>query len=111
MQFSKYTILTLFFGLIAIQLAAQTGTVRGNIFDAETGEPVMFGSVTLVEINKSTTTNTEGFFNLAKVPAGTYTLYCSYIGYDSISVQINVVSTSKTCNTCSFTTPSGHDGG
>ena len=90
MQFSKYTILTFFFGLIAMQLAAQTGTVRGNIFDAETGGPIMFGSVTLVEINKSTTTNTEGFFNLAKVPAGTYTLYCSYIGYDSISIQVKV---------------------
>lgn len=90
MQFSKYTILTIFFGLIAFQLAAQTGTVRGNIFDAETGEPVMFASVTLVEINKSTTTNTEGFFNLAKIPAGTYTLYCSYLGYDSISIEVKV---------------------
>ncbi len=90
MQLSKYTILTLFLGLIAVQLAAQTGTVRGNIFDAETGEPVMFASVTLVEINKNTTTNTEGFFNLAKVPVGNYTLYCSYIGYDSVSVQVKV---------------------
>ena len=90
MQFSKYTILTLFFGLIAAQLAAQTGTVRGNIFDAESGEPVMFASATLVEINKSTTTDTEGFFNISKVPAGTYTLYCSYIGYDSVSIQVKV---------------------
>ena len=76
--------------ILSNSMLAQTGSVRGFVLDEDNGAPVMFANVTLLEINKGVTTNEEGFFNISNVPVGTYTLYCSYVGYDSAQVQVNV---------------------
>ena len=71
-------------------LFAQTGTVRGNVFDQDTGEPIIYGNLRLEGTDIGTNTDFEGFFNLANVPAGDYKLIATYIGYDSASVDISV---------------------
>ena len=71
---------------------AQTGTVRGNIFDKETGEPIIYGNVLLKGTTMGTNTDFDGFFSIGNVPAGDYTLVATYIGYDSIAMDITVKS-------------------
>ncbi len=83
-------LLVFFTLLIGTQLTAQTGDIRGFVYDKANGSPIMVANVGLLEINKFETTNDEGFFNFSGVPAGTYTLYVSYIGYKSDSTIIKL---------------------
>lgn len=78
-----------FFILTSHYLIAQ-GTIRGTLFDKETGEPIIYGNVYLENTTIGTNTNIDGIFTLPKVDAGSYTLSATYLGYDTISVNINL---------------------
>ena len=65
MRFSIFTIPTIigmfFLSLFFVQEGlAQTGTVRGNIFDGDTGEPIISGTVRLSGTDLGTTTDIDG---------------------------------------------------
>ncbi len=84
-------ILTFSFVIYFINISfAQNGIVRGNIFDRETGEPIVYATVQIQNLNVGAVTDVNGFFTIANVPAGSYQLFTSYIGYDSLSTSINV---------------------
>ncbi len=70
--------------------AQKGGTVRGNIYDKETGEPVIFGSVQLVGTDMGDNTDEDGFFSIGGVPAGQYSLLATYVGFDTLTVQITL---------------------
>jgi hypothetical protein len=69
-------------------LQAQDGTIRGNLFDKETGEPIIFANIILENTNYGVTTDLDGFFNLANIPPGKYRLIPSYIGYETKVIDI-----------------------
>ncbi len=71
-------------------LFAQTGSIRGFVYDKDNGEPVIFANVFLVKTNYGANTDINGFFTIAKVPEGSYTLRCTYLGYDTIDVKIDL---------------------
>jgi hypothetical protein len=84
-------ILVLFAVAITFSLGAQTGgTVRGNIFDKESGEPIIYGNVILQGTTMGVNTDFNGFFTLGNVPPGDYKLVATYIGYDSVVVDVKV---------------------
>jgi hypothetical protein len=85
---TTYTLLIL--SLFTFTLAAQKGTVRGYVYDKESGEPIGFGNVYLEGTTKGTNTDFEGFYNLSDVPVGEYTLVATFLGYDTASVDIKV---------------------
>ncbi len=70
--------------------AQQGGTVRGNVFDKATGEPIIFGTVFLEGTPYGTNTDEQGFFSMGNVPPGHYRLVATYVGYDSVAVDIDV---------------------
>lgn len=72
----------------------QNGTVRGNIYEKESGNPVIYCNVQLAGTKFGTTTDLDGFFVISNVPAGDYRLVATYIGYDSISVPVKVKASS-----------------
>ncbi|MFK7933738.1 MAG: carboxypeptidase-like regulatory domain-containing protein [Saprospiraceae bacterium] len=76
--------------LTSFTLSAQKGIVRGNVYDKETGDPIIYGTVQLSGTTMGGNTDINGFFTIADVPAGNYTLQASYIGYDSTAVDIKV---------------------
>jgi len=92
MKFRFFTIPMLLgmFLFFANHAVGQTGTVRGNIFDKDSGEPIISGTVRLAGTDIGTTTDLDGFFALGSVPVGDYRLVVTYIGYDSLSVPILV---------------------
>ena len=83
-----YTMLGVAF--FAVNLWAQTGTIRGNVYDEETGEPVLFANVRLADTQLGTNTDDNGFFSLNDVPVGSYSLIVTYLGYDSTAVQVTL---------------------
>ena len=60
---------------------AQSFTVKGTVYD-ENKKPLMGATVTVVELKKTTTTNSEGKYAFS-LPKGAYVLEISYLGYDS----------------------------
>ena len=71
-------------------LFSQSGALRGNVFDAETGEPIIYCNLQLRGTNLGATTDFDGFFSLTNIPVGDYQLVATYIGYDSLSVAISI---------------------
>jgi len=88
----KFSLTFFSFSLLFIaSLSAQnTGTVRGNVFDKDSGEPIIFGTIRLEGTEMGTNTDADGFFSLGGIPTGNYTLVATYVGFDSIAVQIDV---------------------
>ncbi len=63
-----------------LQLAAQTRTVRGEVTDAQNGEPLIGATVTAEGMQGGTVTDLDGHFTL-QVTAATKKVKVSYIGY------------------------------
>ncbi|MDX1476149.1 MAG: carboxypeptidase-like regulatory domain-containing protein [Saprospiraceae bacterium] len=76
--------------LIAGLMTAQDATIRGTIFDQETGEPIIYGNVVVAGTTMGTTTDLDGFFTL-NLKAGSYRLIATYIGFDTTTVDVTVV--------------------
>ncbi len=64
--------------------------VSGHVIDADVHTNLANANVTLVEIKKSTTTNSEGNFSFANICVGSYTLIVSHIGCKDYSVNIKI---------------------
>jgi len=72
--------------------AANPGSIVGYVFSAQSNEPLTGATVTLAGGTQTTQTNSDGYFVLAGVPTGTYTVLASLAGYSSASVVGNVQS-------------------
>ena len=81
---------TLLFLLFTSYVIAQTGLIRGNIYDKDTGEPMIFCNVFVEGTTLGTTTDLNGFFTISNVPVGTYNLEATFIGYDTARAEVKV---------------------
>ncbi len=78
------------FGISSVQGQESAGTVRGFVYDKSSGEPILFTNVFLKGTTYGASTDVNGFFSISRVPAGTYTLVSTYLGYDTAAVQVTV---------------------
>ncbi len=62
-------------------LALAQGRLLGVVQDSATHQPLAFASVFLANTTIGTTTTEQGTFELPHVPAGSYSLVASYVGY------------------------------
>jgi hypothetical protein len=69
---------------------AQTGTIRGAIFDEEAGEALIGATAQISGTSQGAVTDMDGKFNINGVDAGSYTLQISYLGYQTKQIE-NVV--------------------
>jgi hypothetical protein len=80
----------LFFLLLIVALVPAlmfaSGKIRGKVSDAGTGEPLVGANVVVVGTSMGAATNTSGEYTIMNVPAGTYTLKTSYVGYQAITL-------------------------
>lgn len=78
--------LMLFSGLVS----AQTGTIRGVVYDDATGETLPVVTVLVEGTQQATMTDLDGTFSF-KLQPGTYNLKLSFISYENLTVSgINV---------------------
>jgi len=92
MQKSIYNsgLVFLFILFISAISYGQNGTIRGNIYDNNSGEPIIYGTVILENTDIGTTTDINGFFTFSDVPEGSYNLVATYIGFDPLSKPVVV---------------------
>ena len=63
--------------------AAQAATLSGFVNDADNGESLPLASVVLTQVQLGAASNSSGYYAVKEVPAGTYEVVISYIGYKS----------------------------
>jgi hypothetical protein len=71
-------------------VTAQTGTVRGFVYETETGEPVIFTNVYLYRTSIGAATDINGYFAITRIPPGEYTLMVTYMGFDTLRMPITL---------------------
>ncbi len=71
---------------------AQTGDIRGFVYEQATSEPAIYTSVYLKGTTFGSLTNLDGFFSISRVPAGTYELMITSVGYDTVRQTITLKS-------------------
>jgi len=74
---------------LAIQTSAQKFTISGTVKDKSNGETAIGANVYLKEITVGAATSVYGFYSI-NAPKGTYTLVCSYLGYELFEKQITL---------------------
>jgi hypothetical protein len=66
------------------------GTIKGFVNDKKTGEPMIYTNVRVVNGNTGVQTDVNGYFSIS-LPAGSYTLMTSSVGYDSSVITVNLL--------------------
>ena len=66
------------------------GTIKGFVNDKKTGEPMIYTNVRITNANTGVQTDVNGYFSIS-LPAGSYTLITTTIGYDSSVLTVNLL--------------------
>ncbi len=94
MRLNFYTFSLAFFLLILLGLpglvTAQNGTIRGFVFEKETGEPVIFTNVYLQGTTFGAATDVNGYFAISQIPPGNYLLMVTYLGFDTLQMDVSL---------------------
>ncbi|MFA6752098.1 MAG: TonB-dependent receptor [Fermentimonas sp.] len=76
--------------LVNISIYAQTGTVKGRVFNMKTNEPLEFATIRIQGTVNGTTTDLEGNYVIESNP-GFYRLEVSYVGFETtLSPEIHI---------------------
>src|SRR5690625_7384755 len=68
----------------------QSASINGYISDSQTGETLISANIALLEINRGTSSNSSGYYSLANIEAGTWTLSATFIGYRRFNQEITL---------------------
>lgn len=86
---SLYLLLT-FLILFGFDTIAQDGKVRGFVYEKSNDQPVPFCNAFLEGTKLGAVANKDGYFVINGVPAGTYNLKVSFVGYEDYIVSVRV---------------------
>ncbi|RNC83793.1 MAG: SusC/RagA family TonB-linked outer membrane protein [Balneola sp.] len=70
---------------------AQTGSISGVVEDSDQ-EPLAGASIYIVELDRGTTSNSEGQYSLNNVPVGTYTIITRFLGFKENEQTVDISS-------------------
>jgi hypothetical protein len=87
---------------VAITMSAQ-GTIKGKVEDGESKEPLSYVTVKVSKagqskVVKGTVTDMSGGFSVSGLPYGKYDVQMSFVGYKSITRQVNLHKGNSTVN-------------
>ncbi|HPK04724.1 MAG TPA: TonB-dependent receptor, partial [Bacteroidales bacterium] len=83
-----YILIVLLF--TTITTVAQYGTVRGFIYEKETGEPVIFTNVYFKGTSIGAATDVNGYFVISRIPPGSYILMVTSLGHDTLKMDMTL---------------------
>lgn len=66
------------------------GSISGTVTDARTGETMPGVNVVITELQRGTSTDADGQYEIQNIPSGTYTLRATFVGYRAYSTEIEV---------------------
>ncbi len=78
--------------ILALEATAQTGTIRGRVFDEDSNEGLPFVNLVIEGTNIGSTTDLDGNFTFTGITPGFVRLRVSAVGYEtrlSSEFQVN----------------------
>ncbi len=78
---------------VAAATPAFAGDIAGHVYDATDTVALQSAQVRVVELDRVVTTQRDGSFILADIPAGTYTIETRYIGAETITQTVEIPAT------------------
>ncbi len=90
----KRIIFLIFIGLFLF--AAEYGRISGRVVDSATGDPLIGANIMVEETEFGAATDEHGEYAVLYVPAGTYKIVSSYMGYDPFIYTHVVVNADQT---------------
>lgn len=85
--FTKFFVLL----LISFPLFASSGSIKGKVTDKATSEALIGANVVIQSLQIGAATDTDGLYQINNIPAGTYTVKASYVGYKPVEQKDVVV--------------------
>jgi hypothetical protein len=82
--------LVVFAMFMSVFIHAQTGSVKGFVYEKSTGEVLIGANAKIVLIKKGAQTDVNGFFNIPKVPVGNYKLTVTSLGFEAVDQDVEV---------------------
>ncbi|QIG52975.1 TonB-dependent receptor [Altererythrobacter sp. BO-6] len=76
--------------MASIPSATHAGEIAGKVTDAANTVSIRAAEIRIVELGRVSTTERDGSFSFADIPAGTYTLEVSYIGAETQTQTVTV---------------------
>jgi len=76
--------------LIPSLIFAQTGTIKGKVVDANTGDPLPGANVLVQGMEVGAATDVDGNYTISGVPIGTRTVMARFIGYKTQIKTVDV---------------------
>jgi len=76
--------------LLAISIINAQNDIQGTITDSNTNNSIAFANIYLPQLERGSTTDENGNFNIKNIPSGTYKFIVSFIGYETQSINIKV---------------------
>ncbi len=70
-------------------LVAQTGTIKGQVLDRTSGLPLIGANVLVLDFSIGDAVGVDGYFTIS-LPAGSFQLETSMMGYESLVQQVSV---------------------
>lgn len=86
----KHWFTLLVFVLVSNLLLAQSGTIRGFVYDKASGEPIIFTNVFLKGTQLGASTDVNGYYSITKIPPGDYIIVVSALGYAQLEQEVSV---------------------
>jgi len=78
------------FAFVSFTLFAQTGTIKGFVYNIMDGEPIMFANIIVDKTQLGASSDINGFFVINKVPVGKQNIKVQVIGYADTIISLEV---------------------
>ena len=71
---------------------AQSGSLSGTVTDAQSGEILPGANVVIEQLSRGAPVNAEGEYEITGIPAGTYQVSVTFIGYNESTKSVEITS-------------------
>ena len=82
-KISAFIVLIFCAGILSAQMNSLSGTVRGKILDASTGEALIGANVFITGTTKGTITDFDGNYSLVNIDPGVVSITASFVSYET----------------------------
>lgn len=83
---------TLLILVFSSPIFAQVGSITGSVTDPANDDPLPGASIFIEELQRGTTSNTEGQYSINNIPIGTYTVVTRFLGFKTNTQTFEVAS-------------------
>lgn len=87
---TRFFAIFLLLALFSWSLKGQNASIRGFVYEKETGEPVIFTNVYLEKTTLGCATDVNGYYLIGNIPPGSYNLMVTAMGYDTLKIPVTL---------------------